>query len=76
LEEKGINSETGDVIVAVDPYYFRPTEVYELLGDASKAKQMLGWEAKIGFKELVRRMVVADLREAERDVLCRSAGLV
>ena len=76
VDEKGIDAETGAVIVAVDPQYFRPTEVFELLGDASKAQQILGWKSKIGFKELVRRMVVADLRDAEKDVLCRSAGFM
>jgi len=74
IEEKGIDSETGKTLVAVDPGYFRPTEVDELLGDAAKARNLLGWKPKVSFKELVRRMVVADLRDAEKERLCRTAG--
>lgn len=76
VEEKGLDAETGEVLVAVDPYYFRPTEVHELLGDPTKAKQVLGWKSEIGFRELVRRMVVADLRDAEKERLCSTAGFV
>jgi GDPmannose 4,6-dehydratase len=76
VEEKGLDAETGEVLVAVDPYYFRPTEVHELLGDAGKAYQVLGWKSKIGFKELVRRMVVADLRDSEKERLCTTAGFL
>ncbi|NQU16275.1 MAG: GDP-mannose 4,6-dehydratase, partial [Desulfobacteraceae bacterium] len=61
-------------IVAVDPRYFRPTEVDALLGDASKAKKDLGWEPKTSFEEMVTEMVAQDLREAERDVLCSREG--
>jgi GDPmannose 4,6-dehydratase len=73
-DEKGIDAETGRTLVAIDPRYFRPTEVDLLLGDATKAKEVLGWEPKVNFGELVRRMVVADLREAEKEQLCRTAG--
>jgi len=61
--------QKGQVIVRVDPRYFRPTEVESLLGDASKAKRELGWEPKISFEELVREMVLADLEVAKRDAL-------
>lgn len=61
-------------IVAVDPRYFRPTEVETLLGDAAKARQKLGWRPRVGFAELVRQMVAADLREAEREQLLRHHG--
>ena len=64
----------GDVVVEVDPRYFRPTEVDELLGDASKAKTNLGWEPKISFQEMVSTMVKADLEEASRDQLCKDSG--
>ena len=64
----------GDVVVEVDPRYFRPTEVDELLGDASKARAKLGWSPKISFEDLVREMVEADLKEAVRDHLCENAG--
>ncbi|HMK37644.1 MAG TPA: GDP-mannose 4,6-dehydratase [Desulfomonilaceae bacterium] len=74
IHERGLDSETGRVLVAVDPRYFRPTEVHELLGDGAKAREALGWQPRVSFGELVKRMVVADLREAEKEQLCRSAG--
>lgn len=58
--EKGIDSSTGRVVVEVDPNYYRPTEVDLLVGDATKAKKILGWEPKVSFDELVRIMVNAD----------------
>lgn len=61
-------------IVAVDPHYFRPTEVETLLGDPSKAKQKLGWTPKISFDELVAEMVREDLKSAERDELVKKYG--
>jgi len=69
--EEGYTRE-GRRIVAVDPRYFRPTEVETLLGDASKAKAKLGWIPKIGFRELVAEMVREDLREAERHILIKN----
>ncbi len=68
------NLKPGDVIIRVDPRYFRPTEVETLLGDASKAHEKLGWKPKISFKELVREMTCADLEEAQRDALCKTEG--
>jgi GDPmannose 4,6-dehydratase len=65
---------TGKVIVAVDPRYFRPTEVETLLGDASKARDKLGWTPKISFAELVAEMVREDLKAAERDELVKKHG--
>lgn len=64
----------GDVIVRVDPRYYRPTEVETLLGDPTKAKQKLGWTPKITLQELVREMVEADFASARRDELIKSAG--
>ncbi len=64
--EKGIDAATGKALVEVDPRYFRPTEVDLLLGDASKAKKMLGWEAKTSFEELARIMVEADITAVEK----------
>jgi GDPmannose 4,6-dehydratase len=74
IEEKGINPANGKTIVAVDPRYFRPTEVETLLGEPSKAKQNLGWEPKISFEDLVKEMTRSDLEEAKRDELCQRAG--
>ncbi|MCI5149078.1 MAG: NAD-dependent epimerase/dehydratase family protein, partial [Candidatus Electrothrix sp. MAN1_4] len=64
----------GQQIVAVDPRYFRPTEVETLLGDPAKAKAELGWEPHISFSELVREMIQKDLGIAQRDKLCADAG--
>lgn len=64
----------GDVIVRVDPRYFRPTEVDTLQGDPTKAKERLGWEPRIRFEDMVAEMVRSDLEEAERDALCRREG--
>jgi GDPmannose 4,6-dehydratase len=90
VKEKGIISEIrgqrsevggqdqtlrrGDVVVEIDPRYFRPTEVDELLGDASKARKALGWEPRISFEEMISTMVKADLEEASRDQLCKDSG--
>jgi GDPmannose 4,6-dehydratase len=64
----------GRKVVAVDPRYFRPTEVESLLGDPSKARRQLGWTPKISFDELVAEMVREDLKIAERDELVRKHG--
>ena len=74
VDERGRNLANGKTIVAVDPTYFRPTEVDTLLGDPSKAKEKLGWSPKTSFSELVREMVQADLEEAKRDDLVQRAG--
>ncbi len=74
VKERGINPANGKTIVAVDPRYFRPTEVETLLGDPSKAKEKLGWEPEIPFLEMVKEMVQADLEDAKRDELVQRAG--
>ncbi len=66
--------KVGDVIVRVDPRYFRPTEVETLLGDPSRAKEKLGWEPKVKLPELVAEMVRVDLEHARRDALVKDAG--
>ncbi len=73
MDEKGYDA-SGKCIVAVDSRYFRPTEVETLLGDATKAKEKLGWTPKITFKELVTEMVREDLKAAERDELIKRHG--
>ena len=73
-EEKGINKETGEVVVEIDPRYYRPAEVETLLGDASKAKEKLGWEPKIKFAQLVEEMITEDLKLASRDSLVEKVG--
>jgi len=74
VDERGINMANGKTVVAVDPRYFRPTEVETLLGDPAKGKAKLGWTPKVTFAELVKEMVLADLEEAKKDELCMRAG--
>ena len=64
----------GQHIVAIDPRYFRPAEVDTLLGDATKALERLGWHPSIGFDQLVREMMEADLDLARRDLIVNNAG--
>ncbi len=70
-----LTSRIGSVVVRVDPRYFRPAEVESLLGDASKARQRLGWKPKIGFEELVDEMVACDLHQARSEQALRVQGL-
>lgn len=85
VEEKGIvesvakesaagKLQPGNVVVQVDPRYFRPTEVETLLGDPTKAREKLGWTPQTSFSELVREMVQSDLEEARRDDFCQKEG--
>ena len=74
MDEKGYDSETGNLIVAVDKRYFRPTEVETLLGDPSKAKEKLGWEPKITLEEMVHEMMENDINIAKRDSLVKEHG--
>ncbi len=75
IDELGSDAETGKTLVKVDPRYFRPTEVDLLQGDASKAARLIGWKPRVGFEQLVKEMVVGDLREAEKEHLCKSTGV-
>ena len=72
-EEKGVDAE-GKTVVAIDPRYYRPSEVDTLLGDASKARKQLGWKPRVMFKELVAEMAREDLRDAERESLVKKHG--
>lgn len=73
LEEEGFDS-SGKRIVAVDPRYFRPAEVETLLGDASKAREKLGWSPKVHFKDLAKEMILSDYEAARRDELLTTSG--
>ncbi|PRP73660.1 GDP-mannose 4,6-dehydratase, partial [Planoprotostelium fungivorum] len=68
VDEVGVNVANGEVIVKVDPRYFRPTEVEHLLGNPSKAKKVLGWSVKTSFEDLVKEMVVKDVEYVEKGV--------
>ena len=74
LDEVGVDVNSGNTIVRVDPRYFRPTEVETLLGDPSNAKEKLGWVPEISFEQLVKEMVMEDLKIAERDKVIREKG--
>jgi GDPmannose 4,6-dehydratase len=74
VNEQGYDKESGKLIVAIDPRYFRPTEVETLLGDSSKARANLGWEPKITFQELVTEMMEHDFSQAKRDSLIKEYG--
>lgn len=76
VEEKGYDQDTDACIVAVDPRYFRPTEVEALLGDPTKARDRLGWTPEVSFDELVSEMMREDLKEAQRDQLCAREGFM
>ena len=76
LDERGIDQDTGKILVAIDPKFVRPAEVDLLLGDSSKARTELGWKPKIEFQELVSLMVREDLKHAEQEILsCRTPGV-
>ena len=68
VDETGVDAKSGKTVVKIDPTYFRPTEVDLLVGDASKAREVLGWTPKRSFADLVAEMVASDLAEAKRDV--------
>jgi GDPmannose 4,6-dehydratase len=74
VDEVGVDIHNGNVIVRVDPHYFRPTEVDTLLGDSTKARTKLGWVPQISFNELVREMVLSDYELAKRDALILKEG--
>jgi len=67
-QEHGVDASNGRVLVAVDPRYFRPTEVEILVGDATKAREKLGWRHEIKFDDLVTEMVREDLKSIGRDL--------
>ena len=71
--EQGLDAATGNVVVAIDPRYFRPTEVDLLLGDASKAHEKLGWKPRYTFDAMIEEMTAADLKIArEQQILTDS----
>ena len=67
-DEKGYNTETGECVVEVDPRYYRPTEVEQLLGDAAKAREALRWQPTTSLEEMAREMVEGDLEEVHDEL--------
>ena len=74
VDERGIDKNTGKVLVEVDPRYFRPTEVDLLLGDSSKARRELGWEPEYDLPKLVKEMVQQDMKEAQKESFLKKEG--
>ena len=74
IEEVGYRSDTGDVVVRIDPRYFRPSEVDTLLGDPTKAKMKLGWTPMTTLEELVTEMVTEDIHEARKEAFLKNEG--
>jgi GDPmannose 4,6-dehydratase len=72
VDEQGVSAKSDRVLVQIDPGYFRPTEVPHLRGDATKAKEKLGWRHKTGFADLVKEMVAADMKAMQRETLRRN----
>lgn len=68
LEENGINRKTGKAVIGIDPIYFRPVEVEFLQGDATKARELLGWQPKVTFKDLAKMMTEEDFKIAQKEV--------
>ena len=74
IAEVGRRGDTGDLVVKIDPRYFRPAEVDTLLGDPSKAKDKLGWTPTTTLEELVAEMVAADVEEAKKEAFLKIKG--
>jgi GDPmannose 4,6-dehydratase len=71
IDEQGLDTATGEQLIAIDPRYFRPTEINRLLGDPSKAREKLGWRHKTPFAQLVGEMISSDLDAMKRDTKIR-----
>ena len=69
-----VRNRVGDVVVAVDPRYFRPTEVDALVGDARKAREVLGWKPEYDLSALVQEMVASDVKLMKRDAFLQAGG--
>jgi GDPmannose 4,6-dehydratase len=76
LQETGKRADTSEVVVRIDPRYFRPAEVETLLGDPTKAREKLGWTPTTTLEELVHEMVVADVEEAAKEATLRREGFL
>jgi GDPmannose 4,6-dehydratase len=71
-DEKGYDADTGRCVVEVDPRYYRPTEVHQLLGEAEKAREELGWTPSTSLEEMAEEMVAHDLEQAQEAVVVRN----
>ena len=76
LDEIGKRADTGEIVVRIDPRYFRPTEVDQLLGDSTKAHKELGWQPKTTLKELISEMILHDHQEAKKEIILKDKGFI
>ena len=74
MDEIGKRADTEEVVVRIDPRYFRPTEVEQLIGDASKARNQLKWNPKITLNQLITEMIEEDSNEAKKESLLKKKG--
>lgn len=74
IYEQAIDRNTGKIVIKVDSKYFRPAEVESLQGDASKAREKLGWRRKISFEEMIKEMILHDLKEAKKEAHLKDGG--
>lgn len=74
VDETGRDAKSGNILVSIDPAYFRPTEVDLLIGDASKAREKLAWQPTCNLQQMIEEMIKADLEEARKDQLLQSGG--
>ena len=75
LNEIGRRADTGEIVIRVDPRYFRPTEVDELLGDSTKARKKLNWQPKISIEELIKEMIAEDSKESKKGINPQKKGV-
>ena len=74
IDEVGRRADTNEIIIRIDKRYFRPTEVDELLGDSTKAKEKLNWEPQISLSQLISEMIDEDIKEAKKDAILKMEG--
>ena len=75
VNEIGRRADTNEVVIRIDPRYFRPTEVDELLGDSTKAHTTLGWSPKITLEEMISEMIDFDKKEAKKELILQKSGI-
>ena len=73
-DEIGLRADTKEIVIKIDPRYYRPTEVNQLVGDSSKALIKLGWKPKLSLEDLIKEMIKNDLQDAERESLLLKEG--
>ena len=75
VNEVGRRADNGNIVIKIDPRYFRPTEVNELLGDPTKAQKELGWKPRITLEDLISEMILCDKKEAKKELILKESGI-